>query len=344
MNIVGYSDRLSVERDDEIAFMVSTDSDTYHAEVVRLFHGDDSPLSPGFKSEYIPSSLDGDHKGIEQVLLPGSYIRIPHRDEMDLSSSFTIQLWMWPTTPEKRSQTLFSQRGPDVQGVALRLEDGNLRLTVGNNELTLHGRIETRMWHFVSAVYDAQVNEMRLPLEREKSTRPKMTETARGAASGVPTSSSDLLIGGEEMLDDNEPVVGNFYNGKIEAPHSYNVALSEHELVTHRDANSDILNIPVIAKWDFPQGIGTWSNTDSSGNGFHGHAVNMPMRAATGRNWDGTETSWRNAPHQYGAVHFHDDDLSDAKWEKSVKLKIPPALPSGIYALHVTAGTGTSTP
>jgi N,N-dimethylformamidase len=33
-----------------------------------------------------------------------------------------------------------------------------------------------------------------------------------------------------------------------------------------------------------------------------------------GHNWTGEYTDWRQAPDQYGAIHFHDDDLADACW------------------------------
>ncbi len=43
----------------------------------------------------------------------------------------------------------------------------------------------------------------------------------------------------------------------------------------------------------------------------------------TGQNWDGTEMNWRHAPHQYGAIHFHDDDMIDARWETDFSFTVP---------------------
>jgi N,N-dimethylformamidase len=56
-----------------------------------------------------------------------------------------------------------------------------------------------------------------------------------------------------------------------------------------------------------------------------------------GHAWDGTEMNWTRAPGQYGAIHFHDDDLYDAGWASDVALEIPAELPSGIYAARITA-------
>src|SRR4029077_17879569 len=40
-------------------------------------------------------------------------------------------------------------------------------------------------------------------------------------------------------------------------------------------------------------------------------------------------------PEDYGAIHFHDDDLDDAGWEVDFRLTVPASLPSGIYATHL---------
>ena len=51
-----------------------------------------------------------------------------------------------------------------------------------------------------------------------------------------------------------------------------------------------------------------------------------------------SETDFRRAPEQYGAIHFHRDDLEDAGWEVDFELTIPDDLPSGIYAAWLPAG------
>ena len=67
------------------------------------------------------------------------------------------------------------------------------------------------------------------------------------------------------------------------------------------------------------------------------------MRGATGHNWDGSETSWAHAPAQYGAIHFHDDDLEDAAWTPAFSLTVPEGLKSGFYAVHLDTGNGSDT-
>ncbi|HEX7824947.1 MAG TPA: N,N-dimethylformamidase beta subunit family domain-containing protein, partial [Mycobacterium sp.] len=66
--------------------------------------------------------------------------------------------------------------------------------------------------------------------------------------------------------------------------------------------------------------------------------VNGPTLAVTGRLWDDDTTDFRSAPEQYAAVHFHEDDLDDAKWPVTATLTIPDDLRSGIYAFRLRAG------
>ncbi|MBV8055046.1 MAG: hypothetical protein JO071_07380 [Deltaproteobacteria bacterium] len=78
--------------------------------------------------------------------------------------------------------------------------------------------------------------------------------------------------------------------------------------------------------------------SDISGNDLHGLCINMPARAVTGYNWTGREEHFIHAPAEYGAIHFHDDDLEDAGWEADFELAVPDIMQSAIYAAKITAG------
>ena len=51
MKVVGYANKLSLHPGENIDFMVSCQNDNYHADIVRLIHGDTSQDGPGFKEE-----------------------------------------------------------------------------------------------------------------------------------------------------------------------------------------------------------------------------------------------------------------------------------------------------
>ena len=57
---------------------------------------------------------------------------------------------------------------------------------------------------------------------------------------------------------------------------------------------------------------------DTGPGGWHGRCVNLPSRAMTGSRWTGAVQRWTEAPDQWGAIHFHDDDMGDAGWQPSL--------------------------
>jgi N,N-dimethylformamidase len=77
---------------------------------------------------------------------------------------------------------------------------------------------------------------------------------------------------------------------------------------------------------------------DRSSRANHGTLINCPARAVTGHDWTGEEFDWRHAPEQYGAIHFHADDLGDARWEADFAFTVPPDMESGVYAARLSAG------
>jgi N,N-dimethylformamidase len=105
-------------------------------------------------------------------------------------------------------------------------------------------------------------------------------------------------------------------------------------------AGMDKLGPSLIAGWDFSIGIDTQTISDIGPQGLHGRLVNLPMRAVVGARWSGREMCWRHAPRDYGAIHFHDDDLDDCRWQADFDWTVPDDLRSGAYAFHLTCADG----
>ena len=115
MKIVGYSNRFSVRPGQTICFMVSSEEPTYRAEVVRLRHTDENPRGPGWKSETLRTSVSGEYRGRKQDIHVGSHAVVPHHPSMSCPDGFTLQAWIYPTTPHKGVQglmTKFSEARP----------------------------------------------------------------------------------------------------------------------------------------------------------------------------------------------------------------------------------------
>jgi N,N-dimethylformamidase len=66
-----------------------------------------------------------------------------------------------------------------------------------------------------------------------------------------------------------------------------------------------------------------------------GRLVNIPYRGMRGSRWSGTEMQWCNAPCEYAAIHFHEDDLHDCGWDADFALTVPENTPSGVYGVRL---------
>jgi N,N-dimethylformamidase len=140
------------------------------------------------------------------------------------------------------------------------------------------------------------------------------------------------------------PIHFQKYNGKIERPKISNRALSDAEVEVLL-SSAGVENVPyeirtsVVGAWDFAANIlpnaACTTVVDQSAGSLHGLCINMPVRGATGHNWSSDYMSYRHEPQEYGAIHFHDESVDDARWEPSFTLEVPLTLSSGVYAARL---------
>lgn len=191
-------------------------------------------------------------------------------------------------------------------------------------------------WYFVAATYDASAKKVTLT-QQPVAPHPDdsaATVTKEVSAGRVQHAQVPLLMAAYwDRPRDAHPA--GLYNGKIEAPKVYNRALSTKEI----DA---ISRGGVVARaagaWDFSREMSTARVIDTAGNGLNGRAVNVPVRAVTGHNWDEKTMAYHEAPEQWGATYFHQDDLGNAKWRSSFTFRVPSDARSGAYAARLEAG------
>ncbi|MGI5414122.1 N,N-dimethylformamidase beta subunit family domain-containing protein [Streptomyces chartreusis] len=336
MKIVGYSDRLSAVPGSELSFMISCTEPRFSARLVRLRHGDTNPAGPGLKVLPVPSDVDGDYDGTTQEIRTGSYVRVPRVEALRPRQGFSVQMWIWPTLPDRGTQTLISRRTPQGEGFALRLQDGLLTLQVGNSTFSLSNPVRPRTWYFVAATYDGS-SGVRLVLRPSSGVTIGLADEAWGTiAPAAATVESDVVIGAETVGSEDGTAIEHGYNGKIDAPTLFTRSLDDSELARLEDGERAQLVSDAAGAWDFSQGIDTWLAHDISPAMNDGTVENQPMRGATGHNWTSRHQGWPHAPEEYGAIHFHEDDLSDAGWEPTITWTVPEDLRSGAYALHIT--------
>ena len=346
LKILGYPDRYSVAPGETVNFMVSLEEGAaFEASLVQVIHGDANPEGPGLKLLPIASAIDGQHRGVRQRIDAGSYMIVDDFPPLLDGGAFTLFASVWPTLPRTGWQTLAAQWDARAQaGFIIGLEDhGHLALRLGDGS----GTIETvrlrapmleRKWYALCVSLDPAGGSARLaqrPLVTDAFVADAADQTIRLPLTAAAVAAPLHLAGAPQA----DGTVGEHYDGKIDSP----VILrgghppERHEsLLARRHAPAS--QPKIIAAWDFSQAIPTTRAVDASAHGHDGRLVNLPARGMKGWNWTGEAHRWTERPEEYGAIHFHHDDLYDAGWRPSLAFVVPQDMRSGAYALRVACG------
>lgn len=371
MRLVGYADKFSVYPGDTIKFMINCDGPKeFKAEIVQMINGDTNPRGPGFIEKSVPGSMEQIVPGRKQVAHGGSYGFVADCRQLRVES-FTLQAWIWPTLPKshpkywKHGSQGIVTKWSDGQGYGLFINaEGHAEVRVNGTTLTSPEPLRDHAWHFVAATYDAETGALTLyhepqvqyaldPVIEPVSTTisekiahlpiPAAVAAYVEALSDDPTAQSSLPAG---------VVFAGKYNGKIDSPRICNKALTRQEIETmklgaqpglterrHCGPTGPLSEV-IVAAWDFSDGIDTIIGKDHGPYGLDLRFVNLPVRAMTGHNWSGTVFDWKEAPQEYSAISFHDDDLDDCRWAVDFAWTVPADCKSRFYAAKVTTTDG----
>ncbi|KUM26725.1 hypothetical protein AU467_20245 [Mesorhizobium loti] len=347
--LLGYAYPLSVRRGDSIGFYFSgIGIDRAAIEVVRVRCADPIPSGPGIKVEPIATNISGQIELREQPIQAGSHMSVGALSRHSLSDlSFACHLF--PTLPGSGVQTIASQwNETKAEGWSLEIDaNGFLCMVAGIAGRVWVARAEqplrAREWSFVSGGVDFEngcIAVHQISLERRNGRDTTSWAQTTGIGLRKWSLRQGLILAGKVAGRG----VGCHFNGKIDRPRLFGAPLSVHELRSLVDVNSARECGVAVAIWDMSRGITTGHVEDVSGNGLHGTLVNMPMRGATGANWDQSSMSWSEVPEQYGAIHFHDDDMIDCAWQEDARLVIPSDWRSGFYAVRMTGKSRSGQP
>jgi N,N-dimethylformamidase len=326
VNVFGYVDEVSYPPGAEVACMISAPGPVT-ADVVRLIHGDTSADGPGFRCEPVAGLPPRTVPAQEQTTFLGSCLRaeavVPPG-----TRSLRVSLLAWPTLPAAGgSQGLLSLTGPDgVPVLSLALDESGhpcLLTPDGTARARLARPLLERRWYRITAGFGPDGAEL-----TASPVQPIPGDDGPAHASDpVPVglgSATDVVVAAVAAPREGPRVrPAHVYNGKIERP-------------VLRDGAGRVL-----ADWAFERQMSGDRVLDVSGRGRHATLVNVPARAMTGHNWTGEVFDCRAAPEQYGAIHFHDDDLADAGWAVSTRIRLPAGLRSGVYAVRLHASGET---
>ena len=339
--LIGYSDRLSVAPGMTINFQVSSSGqEPYQAKLVRVICGDPNPDSPGIREEEIPASFSGSYRSRSQPVYLGSYATIDDRGIISQLSSFTFIANIWSSTPEKGEQGIICKYNPNIEaGVAFITNvAGCLSVRVGDGQgnytqVSTNQKLRPRTWYRGWAAFDSESHILsvgQLNLESSHSIDNQASNSIKVEFRPQLKTNNALLIAGMGGMP-----VGKHFNGKIEKPSILNEAVDRTTVGQIAVENS--LD-RIVAAWEFSQDIEGTRIIDLGTNKLQGNLVNLPTRGVKGSNWSGEEMCWRHAPEQYGAIHFHDDDIYDCGWETDFSFTVPQNMRSGVYAARLQCG------
>ena len=346
MEIVGYTDRLSVAAGDVLSVMVSCRQPRYRASLVRLRHGDLNPKGPGFRVIEVPSPLDGEYAGKEQRLYPGSYVRVDDRGVLVPAGSFSLACWVYPTGARRGPQALLGRWLESAgQGYLLYLTiEGKPAFRVDGAGVVGRIALQERAWSLVIASFDAAKGTLTLTQQLTNcfSAGGPQTETAASSLRRAGAPAVPFLMAATQLEPEAGPSTrGFFFNGRLDRPAVYDRVLNDAD-VAQIVAGVEPTDLPgALAAWDFGQAFDSARAVEVGGAGLEGKVVNMPGRGVTGHNWTTRAANFADTPQEYAAIHFHDDDIEDAQWEVGHRLTIQPDWRSGVYAIRLEAGDFT---
>ncbi len=319
--LLGYVDPLSVAAGDEVRLMVSATAD-YEVALLRLGHGSDDVRGPGVREEVV--ELLGSHAARVQRLPSGSYLHAPAHPGLDVDA-FTVSAWIMPTLAGRLQAVIARRDRSGRRGWALGLTgDDRLAVWAGAQDMPVavtDRPVPVGRWTFVTASFDrAGVSLTQIPVPEW----PVGSWRASARHAG-PVDVGAVGIEPQVAAWWSDGVAVAHFNGRIDRPTIFAGA-------------GEPAGLPVLARWRpglDPHGI---TVPDDGPFALHAEAVNTPARGVPGANWTGREIDFRLAPDEYDALHFHDDDLTDAGWAPEITLRLPDDLRSGVYAFRLSAG------
>lgn len=331
--IAAYLEPMSARPGTLVSVMVSTEAARFDASLVRIISADPNPDGPGLKLAEVAADFAGCYPGRRQVVDLGSYGEVP-ADRIFARERLVARVRIQPWRLSAAPAVLVAARDPQGNGWGLEADAAGLRFRYRSGSgpeavLLLPMNLCRRKWYRVCAGYDLATGCLMIGCE-------PLEGSGRAVASGTyPLKALPEIPALTVAATRTEGVSSGHFNGRIEAP----------RLDAHWPAQSDPLEGPevercLLAWWDLSRAMDSQAMIDVGPHGLHGRLVNVPTRAVRGSRWDGTEFRWRDAPEQYAAIHFHDDDLYDCRWQADFRFRIADNLASGVYGVRLTCEQG----
>ncbi|MGE4048310.1 MAG: N,N-dimethylformamidase beta subunit family domain-containing protein, partial [Acetobacteraceae bacterium] len=332
--VTGYLDRFSYRPGDRLTAHVSArDGGSVRARLLRVISGDPNPAGPGLQLQDLSSRLDQTVQAHHQPIALGSYAIVDRAPARDPRRACTWTVLVCPGIA-REPMTVLAETTTGGHAVILRIGGDGVHASVawpgGSAACAAAAPVHAGTWYRAWVSADPAAGRVLAGIQKLDGGTPV---TAEANAAGLV-----LPAGGTVMIAADTPSSpARHFTGKLEDP-----AILFGVVANWRDPRCALadLRADLLAGWDFSREIPSQGIIDAGPHACHGHLVNLPTRAVVGARWTGVEMCWRHAPTEYGAIHFHADDLGDCGWQPSFTWAVPDDLASGAYALHLTAEGG----
>lgn len=357
----GYTDRLSAKAGETLTAHVSAEGATeVQAQLVRLIHGDENPIGPGFIEREVEAPFNRRWPVQRQYVQRGNFLTVADpQDRLDLArGAFTLFAFVYATLPAAGRQVVAGRWDLSAQrGAALGLNaQGQLEFWVGDgtrvDAVTAELPLMAQLWYFVAASFDPASGRAVLhqvpvinrynsllghvvPLQARSHVQMDLRVKPARCDGGF------LVGGAHEHNLARGAFVAQCFNGKVDRPGVLDHAASREQVEALARGEAPPRDA-VRAAWDTTagytdRGIGD-EVLDTGAHALHAHGFNRPVRGQTGWNWNGRDDCFRLNPSVYGGIEFHDDALSDCRWAPTFEIAVPANLKSGCYAIRLRAG------
>jgi len=325
--LIAYTDRWSARPGDRIEVKVSCDRASYHADLVHIRSADPNPAGPGMLFNDVAAAFEGRYPGRSQQVQGGSYGVVP-LGRLALPKTWTLSVRVQPWLLDGRPQAVLSWIGG--KGLSLYVTPDGAELGVGAAVCRVTGRMLERRWYELRVISaGGQLRLLQIPLARDWGM------DGGGEARLLATVDPPTTMFLAAAPAGSGLVCRDHLNGRL-----------EHPLLLHGVIDAAMPIRPAalppaafLCWWDFSLDIPTQAISDRGPYGLHGELVNLPTRAMRGAFWSGEVMRWSEAPDQYGAVHFHEDDLYDCAWDTDFVFDVPVGLASGVYGIRIRSDT-----
>jgi N,N-dimethylformamidase beta subunit-like, C-terminal len=333
--LIGYCDPWSTAPGGSLSFKISSPGGRpFSTSVVRVRHADPNPAGPGMKLLPVPEFAAQTIQGIAQHADPGSSGWAPC--PAIPGGAFHVIVNARVLRHFAATECLLALQSADgIKHFAICIIGGEVRLRLADGAETVVPTgivLAPRRWWSIGVGVDIAGKSIELevvqlrprlgPVRLARRTLPLPPAATARSSDWTRLSLAAITTGHATQC----------FNGQLEAPSLAAGALPDL-LALGGALGVDAAR--ALAKWDFSHGITTQAFVDRGPHGLRGELRNLPTRATKGSNWSGREQAWPHAPHEYGAIHFHADDVGDVGWRESLSLRVPETLASGVYALRV---------